>query len=633
MDKQIRTIQRQHVGTTLAISMMIAGCVSPATMGDNENAAGAGGFPVGMRESEGGKAVSEKGARSENTASVLPPPTNALACSTDTDCGSGFCVDEVCCDSACTGTCEACTAAKKSSGIDGECGPIKFDSDPDNECVIGSACDGQGTCKFYNGVPCPVGNECLSYCVDGVCCGNICSGACQSCSAAKKGSGVDGVCEPIAVGTDPDDECSAGACDGAGTCASIGGACTSNAQCGSGGSCVDNVCCDSACTGTCQACTAAKKGSGVDGICGPIKFDSNPDNECAIGSACDGQGTCKSYNGVPCTNANDCLSYCVDGFCCGNVCTGMCESCSAAIKGGGVNGACGPIVAGTDPEDECVDGVCDGAGQCVGCADPPGTLLSSSCMGADLYGTYTDANCGTYTQLIESNSAQCAPLVCNGVPAETCDGIDNDFDGQVDEGVCCIAMPEIADGADNDCNGGIDEATSCMASITNNPLVVLSEGQKSIGVSNNYHLSGYSGVRYSCGMSTGKWYWEVVLDSYTYDVCIGIANANSAIPADAHLGDIGGGTCYANATGLVFPGYQGYGSTYLPGDVISVVLDLDLGELHFWSNGVDQGVAPWTYNGGPIFPAVWLNQSCDRATVNFGPTFVHAPPVGFNAIP
>lgn len=36
-----------------------------------------------------------------------------------------------------------------------------------------------------------------------------------------------------------------------------------------------------------------------------------------------------------------------------------------------------------------------------------GQLVSTFCSGYDLYGTYTDGNCGTYTALIQSNSSSC----------------------------------------------------------------------------------------------------------------------------------------------------------------------------------------------------------------------------------
>ena len=45
-----------------------------------------------------------------------------------------------------------------------------------------------------------------------------------------------------------------------------GDACQLSAECHSG-SCVDGVCCDSPCDGDCVGCSAATKGTGVDGVC------------------------------------------------------------------------------------------------------------------------------------------------------------------------------------------------------------------------------------------------------------------------------------------------------------------------------------------------------------------------------
>ncbi|HMY19861.1 MAG TPA: C-type lectin domain-containing protein, partial [Polyangium sp.] len=294
---------------------------------------------------------------------------DGIACASAAQCASGHCVDGVCCDSACTGICQACTEQLKRVGPDGTCGPIQYDTDPENEC-FGGACTGDGHCKQYNGVPCSSPTDCLSnYCVEGVCCNNVCNGLCQSCSAAKKSAGFDGQCGFTAADIDPDNECIPGECNGSGACnqpqtlQANGATCVSGANCASG-FCVDGVCCNSACTETCVACTNAKTGYGVDGTCAPILYDTDPEEEC-WGGACSGFGECKLYNGVACATTEQCLSnYCVDGFCCGNICTSTCMACSTAKKGYGFDGVCEHISNGQDPDNECNPGECDGAGVC-----------------------------------------------------------------------------------------------------------------------------------------------------------------------------------------------------------------------------------------------------------------------------
>jgi hypothetical protein len=69
---------------------------------------------------------------------------NGGSCGSPADCASGFCVDGLCCDSACDGICQECD----SSGNKGKCIPIWADSDPDDECGTCQVCSGQSSCKF-----------------------------------------------------------------------------------------------------------------------------------------------------------------------------------------------------------------------------------------------------------------------------------------------------------------------------------------------------------------------------------------------------------------------------------------------------------------------------------------------------
>lgn len=145
---------------------------------------------------------------------------NGVACGVSSECASNFCVDGVCCNAACSGTCQACNIA----GSVGTCSNIPSGTDPGNECSGTLNCNGAGACQtaLVNGAACSTNAQCSSgFCVDGVCCDSACSGSCQACTTSKKGSGADGTCGNIANNTDPDNECALN-CNGAGACQSGG---------------------------------------------------------------------------------------------------------------------------------------------------------------------------------------------------------------------------------------------------------------------------------------------------------------------------------------------------------------------------------------------------------------------------
>ncbi|MBI2395151.1 MAG: hypothetical protein HYV09_36610 [Deltaproteobacteria bacterium] len=395
-------------------------------------------------------------------------------CTNAAECASGICTEGVCCNSACTATCYACTAARKGWGVDGACEPIDQGVVPPSGCQPASCsagvmtraevCDGDGACmsdgttscgayqcatwntcassctsdagcksgywcnapacvaKKNTGLSCVEGRECLSgSCVEGVCCNEACVGTCRSCLASKTGS-ADGFCSGITNGTDPDGECAAQACS-AGTLSykwvcDGAGACRSNSSI----SCAPYTCATASTCGT----TCAN-----DGGCTSTHY-------CA-GSSC----VAKKANGATCAAANECTSgSCVDGVCCDEACAGTCVACSAAKKGSGTDGECGPIANGTNPDDECarrscLNGVatnaevCDGGGACRSNGITP--CGGFQCGGDDLCRTACadDAGCmSTYW----CNAAACVPKKANGVG---CGAGRECSSGQCVDGVCC----------------------------------------------------------------------------------------------------------------------------------------------------------------------------------------------------
>src|SRR5262249_10259024 len=80
--------------------------------------------------------------------------TTGIACAVDGECDTGHCVDNVCCNEACTGGCQACIKQRTLTD-DGTCGDIAqggeprsgCEPQPDNVCGPTGVCDGQGACE------------------------------------------------------------------------------------------------------------------------------------------------------------------------------------------------------------------------------------------------------------------------------------------------------------------------------------------------------------------------------------------------------------------------------------------------------------------------------------------------------
>jgi uncharacterized repeat protein (TIGR01451 family)/uncharacterized protein (TIGR03382 family) len=141
------------------------------------------------------------------------------ACTTDSECSTGFCADGVCCATACDGQCEACDVA----GAIGTCGAVTGSPRGDRPACGSDGSECGGTCDGTN-------RDACTYPGESVQCGTA------SCSAGVSTSG--------------------GTCDGAGTCAlqtqSCGdyacgevaclSSCTSDDQCAEGAFCLSGQC-------------------------------------------------------------------------------------------------------------------------------------------------------------------------------------------------------------------------------------------------------------------------------------------------------------------------------------------------------------------------------------------------------
>ncbi|MBK8252714.1 MAG: hypothetical protein IPK82_08605 [Polyangiaceae bacterium] len=301
------------------------------------------------------------GGTSCNGAAACTLFTNGTACTINGECSSGACVDGVCCNNTCNGTCQACNI----TGSVGTCTNVPSNQDPANECA-GGECNGAAACEVANGAACSTATQCQSgFCTDGVCCSSACGATCQACNIA----GSVGTCGNIPANTDPGNECAGGECNGSGACeVANGGTCTLSSQCISG-NCVDGVCCDTACTGTCMACDL----TGSVGVCKNVPSGSDPDAECSGATTCNGLGACALLGqGSACSSSSECATgFCADGYCCNSSCTGLCKTCDGNLSEGGVNGTCSDVILGLDPYNECSGtsvcclNVCKSAGQCA----------------------------------------------------------------------------------------------------------------------------------------------------------------------------------------------------------------------------------------------------------------------------
>jgi hypothetical protein len=413
---------------------------------------------------------------------LLTDPSNCGSCghACATANGTPACVGGSCATGTCNsgyGDCDGNPANGCETTLAGVtyCGTCT--TEPDCQKVAGFFCNGaQCERKRAPGAGCTDAKQCQNgFCVDGVCCASICSGACRSCAV----TGHEGTCTSYDAQTDPDSECGAcRVCNGSGVCTSAtdgtdpkdscaqqaASTCGRDGACDGAGGCrlwgPATVCGTQTCSGSTRYPSQSCDGSGTcvpaNGVsCAPYtclgtdcRQSCSLQTDCSTGNYCGAGGACvaKQNLGVDCTDGVQCLSgKCVDGVCCNGDCDGTCEACNlAALKG-----TCSPLANNTDPATECgTCRVCNGARACKDAID--GTDPKDECSQSAQSTCAQDGTCGGGACRKWPLGTVCVAQACAGnvqQNADTCNGA----------GAC-------VDGGTTSCGGYVCSGTACLTS-------------------------------------------------------------------------------------------------------------------------------------------------------------------------
>lgn len=363
------------------------------------------------------------------------PCDNFNNCETAEDCVSGYCPEVLCLPCTEHGHC------------DGKPGTYCSDLENGGACVgdelAGTACADDAECE-------------TEWCENGYCCSVVCEGPCDTCAdvpgtctVTQQGEEASPTCDPyVCDGTaiecptsceDNGDCVESGFCEDATTCQSKllvqGEGCDAGTECASG-HCVDGFCCDTACEGFCEGCSAALTPLS-DGACALIDNNKNETfpTTCNGIMSCDGVGGCKEDNGQPCSDAAECSSgFCIDGFCCNAACTAKCRACSSALTAFN-NGACAaidiPFTEDLIPADSCVDTLTCQGGKCLLKSGEECELNNECATNACVDGFCCESLCDGLCEacsnaLTGADNGACAPILMDTDPDEECTDPDDE---------------------------------------------------------------------------------------------------------------------------------------------------------------------------------------------------------------
>jgi hypothetical protein len=187
-----------------------------------------------------------------------------------------------------------------------------------------------------------------------------------------------------------------------------------------------------------------------------------------------------------------------------------------------------------------------------------------------------------------------------------------------------------------------DVPTNTSATVANyatlNPLSNLDATTLAAANLNFTQTTGSSSVFGTIGVSSGKWYWEVICQQ---SVMAGVADTqrSGGTYPGAFANSCAWDTFYTlnstntHATGTFTKAGTISGSAGTAGQVIGVALDMDAGTIVYYINGSVQnsGNAVFTNITGTVFPV--FRGSTTTSSVNFGQRpFSYTPPTGYVAL-